>query len=373
MLVEIARGETYYIKPEITKGLDAAFLLLPAENHPLWGGAVRPLYEAWRRYPSAGSTCYLGVVALALAAAGAVHARLQGPGKAAGGAMREAGGPWFSAGGDAERNRMGPMASSGLWAGMFFVYLVLALGQELVVAGRNTGVPLLFALFDGFPLLETQRVANRFAVPAMLALSVLAACGARALIERSRRLPPAAVFWTIVVLAAADYLWAYPLRELPRPAWVEALRQAPAGLLLDIPGGHRARGSEDMYFQTLHGRPTVGGYTSCLPPLVERRVKELPFLELIFEGRPQVNVEVAAGLRDVLETLAVQVVVVHRDRARERLERLAGEHRGTPAARFYNPERGSPESVLAETRAALAGLWGAPRYSDAEAEIYWRP
>jgi hypothetical protein len=128
-----------------------------------------------------------------------------------------------------------------------------------------------------------------------------------------------------------------------------------------------------MYLQTLHRRPIAGGYTSCLPPLMEERAKKLPFLKLIFEGRPEVKLEVEAGLEQVLAALPVQVVVLHLDRERERLEQLAAEHRGTPEARLYNPEKGTPAKTLQEVRAALRHLWGEPFYSDAAAELYKRP
>ena len=41
---------------------------------------------------------------------------------------------------------------------------------------------------------------------------------------------------------------------------IDALPRPPERTaLLNIPGGHRARGSKDMFFQTYHGYPIVGG------------------------------------------------------------------------------------------------------------------
>lgn len=354
MVTEIARGETYFLKPPppFPKGIDPLFLLLPAEYHPLWGNLVTGAYQRLRGYGSVGFICYLGVGALALWVAGKCL-----PGRKV----------------VAKIHRF----SWALWTLPFILYLLLALGDPLVIAGQQTGLPLPFAALEDLPLLGTLRVANRFVVPATLALAVLAAYGATQIFSVLRSgswLDRRKVFWGLLALLAVDYLWIpYPMQALPRPGWTEEIKRAPPGLLLNIPGGYRARGASDLYLQTLHHRPLVGGYTSCTPPYMEKRVEELPFLQVIFEGRPKVDTTAAEGLGEVLRTLPVEVVVVHLQRERERLEALHKQHLGTWQARLYNPEKGIPGRVLDETRATLRELWGAPWYTDDEVEIYGRP
>jgi hypothetical protein len=349
MAREILAGETYYLKPQVGKGVDLAFFFIPAEQHPLWGGTVRRLYEEHRAYGSAGFTCYLGVVALILAAAG-----LRGRPAAGGRRLAEGSVPF--------------------WAALFIVHAVLALGDSLTVLGRDTGFPLPFELIEKIPLLKTVRIANRFLVPAMLALAVLSALGARRVLVA---LPPRAAGWAFAALAALlalDYLFLpYPLRDLPRPAYIAAARAAPPGILLDIPGGHRARGAEDMFLQTLHGKPIAGGYTSCIPPWVEKRVAEYPFLKLIFEARPEVEVDLEREVPRALDELGVAVAVVHLDRTREAIAARLAASRGSGLERLHNPERGIPERSLTEVRAVLRRLWGDPTYADPQAEVYLRP
>ncbi len=348
MIREILAGETYFQKPPINRAIDPLFLLVPSESHPLWGRLFSGLYERLRGYAAAGFTCYAGSIALGLWLAGGWWSRMRSPWK--------------------------------LWTFFFCLAIVLAMGDSLASSGHDSGIWLPFAGLRSVPILSTIRIPNRFIVPAMLSLSVLAAIGARELARRADARRPGAGRWAnvgLLVLIALDFLAVpFPLRELPRPAWLEAVIEAPDGLLLDVPGGHRARGAEDMYFQTIHHRPMVGGYTSCIPPGIEHRVASLPYLQLVFEGRPKMsagqNVDVGSGLKQALEALPVRVVVVHLDRKRESLEEKARLAAGTPRARLFNPERGTSAAVIDESRTALRGLWGDPIFADAEAEVFVR-
>lgn len=358
MAREILAGETYFVKPRVEKGIDPLFLFVPSAEHPLWGASFRGLYERLRTYPAAGFTAYLGFGALALAIVAAVRS-------------------WRRRGGD---DRAGISRATWIfWAAVFAGNLVLAAGDPLVFAGTRTGIRTPFALLGKVPILDTLRVANRFLIPAVLALSVLAAAGARELLEgrpaRTRRL----LFATLAALLALDYLWVpYPTRDVPRPAWTSAIERCPPGLLLDVPGSHKARAAEDMYAQTLHRRPMVGGYASCLPPGVEERVRGLRFLELAFEPRPREETLaraetpelLEADLREAIEALGVAVIVLHLDRERETLERLRAGHDPRDESRLHNPAKGLPARTLRAVRKALERVCGAPCYEDAQVAVY---
>ena len=330
MLREILAGDTSYLKPLVNKGIDPLFLVVPPERHPIWGGVFQGLYERYRGYASAGFTCYLGIVPLGLWAANM-------------------------------RYRKQPTI---FWTGLFVTHLLFALGDPLTIAGHETRVRLPYTLVKYMPLFQTLRVANRFVVPAMVAFSVLVAHGTMRFLSRRGAFP------VILGLLILDLLWVpYPIQEVPRPRWTELISSAPKGFLLDIPGGYRARGAEDMFYQTLHHRPMVGGYSSCIPPSIERRVEELPFLKLIFEGRPEIQVEIEGGLEQTLSQLPIGVVVVHLQRTRENLERLHQAGKG----RQFNPEKGIAAKILGEIRSALRKLWGEPYYQDSEVELFGRP
>ena len=241
---------------------------------------------------------------------------------------------------------------------------------------KRQGLPLLHPFLRLLPGFETLRVANRFIVPAMLALSVIAAIGATRLlcVPRCSRRPRLAVC-VVSLICLLDLAWLpYPTREIPSPEWPAVVAARYPGLLLNVPGGYRARGADDMFLQTLHGQPIVGGYTSCVLPQVKERIEDLPFLQLIFEGRPKVRVDdVRSGLERVLRKIDVDTIVLHSTRQREVLQQERAAEDGRLMARVYNPEKGIPAALFVKIRAALNDLWGAAVYTDGDVEIYRRP
>jgi hypothetical protein len=349
------------IKAAVAKGIDPIFLLLPSAQHPLWGAWFAPLYESWRTYPSVGFTAYLSLVALLTIAAAAV-VRWRG---------------LTSPSGKTEETSSACCASPRLWGALALAYLVLACGGELTIAGVQRLAPMPFALGSGIPVVETLRVANRLVIPGALAVAVLFSFSARSLLQHAAERRPfgwnrGRLFAMLAAFLVLDLLWLpYPLRALPQPDWIDALAEAPPGLLLNVPGGHRARGAKDLYFQTLHGRPIVGGYTSVPPEFMEERTRKLPWLAHAFLGRPDTKVvEPLDGFRDVLAALPVRVVVVHLTRENESLTTLATEHQGTPEARRYNLALGMPRAKLTRFREAIRTVCGAPHYADEQVEIY---
>ncbi len=66
MVVLIASGADYYVKPPVPRGIDASYLLTPAYANPLLGswGEARYLDRA---YQAAGFVCYMGFIPLGLA------------------------------------------------------------------------------------------------------------------------------------------------------------------------------------------------------------------------------------------------------------------------------------------------------------------
>ena len=363
---EILGGADYFRKPSVKKGVDALFFFLPVPNQPLWGGLMAPLYDNLRRYASVGFVCYLGWSTILLVA-------LTTPlfGRWFSCAQRQEGEEGYGARPSKTRRAF----TVSLWIGIAAIYLLLAMGDTLVVAGYNTGIPLPHTLLRRVAGFETLRVANRFVVPAMLALAIVAAMGAtRLLTQPVLSLYPRRSLFVLSALCLVDLAWfPYPTRQVPTPEWPSVVEAKYPGLVLNIPGGYRARGADDLFFQTLHRQPIVGGYVSCVLPEVKARVAELPFLQLIFEGRPTVDVEVRQGLKQALGTLHVDTIVLHLDRQRERLRALRDAKAGLPVARIYNPEKGIPEKLLAEIRAALIDAWGSPVYSDSQVELYRNP
>jgi hypothetical protein len=82
---------------------------------------------------------------------------------------------------------------------------------------------------------------------------------------------------SVLLLVSADYLPApFPLVILDRPGIYETLRDRPeAGAVCELPlgiadgfGGTGQLDSRTLFYQTIHGRPMVGGFIARLPPAV---------------------------------------------------------------------------------------------------------
>ena len=360
MLSDIVTGTGSPTKPQINKPLDLAFLAIPSSQHPLFGSMVSGIHDQYRSYNSVGFTAYLGIATILLVLSTAFF-RFKRPGS-------------FT-----DFRDDSPGLSIRFWAFFAGLFLLLGLGAELRILKTDTGLPLPFALLRELPIFSSLRVANRFLVPAMLGLSVLAGAGA-CLWLRSSTNPKRllGIFFTIALL---DFLWIpYPMRELPRPDWTQKVTKAPAGALLNIPGGYRARAAEDMYLQTLHQRPITGGYVSVTPPHAEGLLERHPFLRSIFEAEhsktyPKEPVPALRGLKELFSdgSLGIGVVVLHKARISEDLVAKQQLEKDPVKKRHLDKAKGNLRAKVDECGEALRKLWGEPLYSDDQVELYGRP
>ena len=360
MLNDIVTGAGSPTKPQVNKPLDLAFLAVPSSQHSLFGPMVSGLHDQYRSYNSVGFTAYLGLGTILLVLSTAFF-RFRRPDS-------------FT---DFRDNS--PGLSLRFWVFFAGLFLLLGLGSELRVLKTDTGLPLPFALLRELPVFSSLRVANRFLVPAMLGLSVLAGAGACLWLQNSakpKRL--LGIFFTIVIL---DFLWIpYPMRELPQPEWTGETAKAPEGALLNIPGGYRARAAEDMYLQTLHQRPITGGYVSVTPPHVKGLIERHPFLRSIFEAEhsrtyPKEPVPALEGLKKLFSdgSLGIGVVVLHKARISEDLVAKQKLEKDPVKKRHLDKAKGNLRAKIEECGEALRKLWGEPLYSDDQVELYGRP
>lgn len=338
-------------KSTAPRPIDPLFLFIPHPGNPFWGRWVGAAYEKMRTYPSVGFIGYAGIVTLALSFVGV------------------RGGP---AAGAASRRRI------LFWSGAAIFYLLMSFGTTLVLAGREmAGVPMPYALFQHVPFFSRVRVPHRFLVPAMLCLSILAAYGADRIASRfpSRRLLAIGAVTALVLL---DLLWLpYPTRSLPDPPWVHGLAALPPGLaVLNIPGGHRSRAADDMYFQTLHHRPLVGGYVSIPMRSMSNELRQYPVMRRIFQSSEHDTGYTGPSLTKAIRAVDAGIVVVHLTRTvealRERRREAAMRHPGDPYKLLpYEPDEGMPSPLLDRMRAELRDSFGPPVFvEEGIAEIY---
>ncbi len=359
MLAEAAEGRGG-LKETVHKPVDLLLLVIPHPGHPLWGDTTAEHYERCRKYPSVGFVAYLGLSVLALSALAWAWRPLKGDDSAAGEAQAR---PW---------------RTFCFWGALAVLHIVLALGRTPQVGGSAIeGVTLPFALIESIPILNTVRVANRFIVPAMLALSILAAMGGAYLAQQVRRpAPSGAITAALALLIALDFLWVpFPLRDVPRPDYIAAIEKELPGLaVLDIPTGAGPRAAEDMLQGTRHGRPIAGGYISQVPIEIQETLRKHPALQQFFFAHPPPPVP-GETLAEAIRTLDIGLVVVHLDRERSRIEERRAQARNFKANDFYevrlhNTEKGIEGLDLARIRAELNAAFGPPVYTDKDTEVF---
>jgi hypothetical protein len=216
-----------------------------------------------------------------------------------------------------------------------------------MVLGYNTGIPLPYALIAGLPGIRTSHRPNHITIISALLLGLLAAHGAAALLQRHATLRgPLAAMLLSAVLFVDGWAGALPLYSLPiPPGYATALPPHDGGALLPIPVNLNVARSEQLWYQTGHGWPIIGGYTGREPPYPLGKyapgVRELRYAR--FEQNDIVTPGWPDAQRAMLAALDIRYVAFHPDLMKASIER---------------------------ERALIAALGLAPSYSDARLELY---
>jgi len=259
--------------------------------------------------------------------------------------------------------RAGPpaLARAGAWACVGIAGWLLALGPELVVAGRRTGIPLPLDWLGGvFPPLRITRAPIRFLVIALVCGRGADRLAARVRVDGLRRLACAGLIAALLVLDTADRL---PRRRLdhlePAPAALgRALAPlAPEAAVLDLPFDEFHVRRLAMYAQPWHGRPILfADYPRAARDNRRHFAGSALLAPLAALGLPPAALETRLrsldlrGERRRLRALGVGALLLHHDFYAQLLQRKP-HHAGLI-------ERGA---VLARV---LGDAWGAPRRVD---------
>jgi len=354
---------------------------IPTALHPLLGS----LGERLAFHRSVGQQIYTGYVVLGLALLGVV----------------------------AWRRR----PSARFWALSALVFWLLTLGPSLHFNGRDTGVPLPFALVEQLPFFQGNRYPSRYSVMLTLSLALLAAMGlawlggwlaarrARAA-ERgesaplaAKRLGSDALLLTLGAALLFEHLsLPLPLSNMVVPAVYQAVaREMPGDFtLLDLPlawrNGSRVTGTQDplimfeQYYQSVHGKRLLAGNTSRNPQLKFQYFAEAPVIDTLIALETGHSVEPATVEADaaiaaqVLRFFDVQAIVVHPQVVGPEmvpyletilpLETLYRDEE-TVAYRVGLPANAWPESWTARAGDALGGLSFAEGWSAPAGEAAW--
>jgi hypothetical protein len=286
------------------RGVDALAYVVPNPSHPWFGDQTRE----WFRPDNHPNWFPEFIGSFSLVAFGVVAA-----------------GAWF---------RALPRA----WVAFTALFFWLSLGPFIHVGGINTYAPGLWAFLRYAPVIGLARSPSRFAIVAILGLSVLFAFALDELFRRSAKAwRPLA---TVLGLALAMELSPMP-RQLYPTAVPDVYDRVTAGSdeserLLDLPVGIHDGTSPvgrfnaaTQYFQTKHRRPVIGAYLSRVAPGVKEEYLHTPMLRALFalsEGKdvpPEWREEGRASRDAFLRRSCVRFVVVNKLLASNRLRDFA--------------------------------------------------
>lgn len=202
---------------------------------------------------------------------------------------------------------------AALWAIGAILFFLLSLGPYPVVAAKALkGIPLPMALLREVPVVGALKVAHRFIAMLLLCLAALSAFAVA-----SWHRGDAARGWGRFGIPALGLACALEVLAIPRPheripvsPFYQRLGAEEGDFaILEVPRDGFWEGVY-MFYQTVHGKPLVGGYTSRTRPASLEPQKRVPALRwLAWPDRipPPEPGELRAGLA----SLGVRYVVVH--------------------------------------------------------------
>jgi hypothetical protein len=178
---------------------------------------------------------------------------------------------------------------SRIWIAITATFGLLALGPFVHVAGFNTHIPGPWAFVRYVPLIRLARTPARLSIVVVLGVSVLFASALHHLghrwPQRGRLLLSGIAMAILFELLPATR----PLYSAAVPAFYARIAQDPGdATLLELPVGVRDGTSSvgnftarSQFFQTVHGKPLIGGYLSRVSRRRIAEVRQDAFLDAL--------------------------------------------------------------------------------------------
>jgi len=172
-----------------------------------------------------------------------------------------AGAAWIAA---SPRMRLSYAEGSALvfYAIATMVLLLCAMGPKPTALGHQFLYEPIYAWLIELPVFDSVRVPARFAMPAMIALSVTGALAFNSLFARTSKRRALALVFALGIVADG-WIARLPLQPLPT-VW-PAARAAGFAAVLELPLGDTFDDIAAMHRATMHGRPVVNGNSGFEP------------------------------------------------------------------------------------------------------------
>jgi len=303
-------GQDPYLGKEGETQTDLIAYVLPNLYHPLWGRLAAPVHQRFLR--NKDHAVALGYLPLALVVYGLLRWRAS-----------------------TRRARF--------WFGALLAFWLLALGPFPRINGvPYPQIPLPYRLVGWTLPVRSLRNPERFNILVGLCLAMVMGVAVRDLL---RRLPARRAGLAIAALGALVLLeywaWPFPTTRPEIPDFYRQLVVEPGDFaIVDVPITNDLS-KLYMYYQTVHGRPTVTGHVSRPPEGTHDFIEANGLLRAMWQGQqPGPADDPVAGLAALAE-VGVRYIIIHVDRLRgEQLEAVLAYLDRSPAyARYYTDER----------------------------------
>ncbi|WP_298685298.1 hypothetical protein [uncultured Methanomethylovorans sp.] len=259
----LSKSSYMYSAGFVTYSADLLAFFVPSKFHPIFGQFVLPIYQNFTGNV-AEFTVFAGYTVLILSMIAILRIRTK---------------------------------EVKFWALSTLVFFIFALGPLLHVNGLFTGtieninfaVPLPYAIIMKIPIISIARVPSRWDAIVMLNLSVLAGYGLSYLYNRLEKRS----FWDIsasnylMIVFAALILFEflavpYPVANMEIPEFYNSLSEDPEDYaIFEVPNIGYLAFPEYMYYQTLHEKKILTGYTH-IPESSMKFVINTPYINLFF-------------------------------------------------------------------------------------------
>jgi len=184
------------------------------------------------------------------------------------------------------------------WTLSAAIFFILSLGPILHIRGvfsfaiehYTVYIPLPYAILMQIPLFSLARVPSRWDVLVMLSLAVLCGYGLNHIFKSCTRgvfSKKNLIFVVVTVLILFEYLSVpYPMISAEVPEiYRELANDQEDYAIIEIPnyGPSTVTRSEYMYYQTLHGKRLVNGYTSRTPDHATKFILNTPLINQLMQ------------------------------------------------------------------------------------------
>ncbi len=267
---------------------DLFSFITPSPQHPVWGAFFDTLFGQYFTGNNAESVQYLGVSIIIVLLFFHKHI---------------------------------PVKQKRLWIWTIIVFGLIALGPVLHIFGRETSLPLPYALIANLPVFSAIRTVARAGVMIGFATCVLFGW----VIATNKHKPRTAIVGGVIILLAEFMFIPFPMQSAQLSPAYEVIRELPGSKIIELPAAtNYTAASRALYASALHRKSVLGnialerGESQDVYVLVKSlpAIRQLLYLRTteLLENRPEFfGQDIAETLPDAMKYMDAYAILVHTD------------------------------------------------------------